>query len=111
MSSTEWEGILAGEKKKLYEIALASDGTIRFPERDEKVASYYLDYQEARHLDHTGTAYDSTEISGMRTMLTELWRDDPQKAACIPVLLAAYRRTQEETGNYLPEIDLHNYMM
>ena len=111
MSSTEWTGTLAGEKEKLYEIASKESEAVRFPVWKENVSSYYIDYASSKHLASTGTTYDSSELTGMREMLQNLWRDDPEKSACIPVVLAAYRRTQEDTGNYLPEIDLHNYMM
>ena len=111
MSSIDRDSVLAAEKDKLYETACGSEGKIRFEEIDPSADTYFKDYKACRHLGSPLAVYDSQELSQMREMLGEIWGDDPVKKACIPVMLAAYRKTREDQENHLPEIDLHNYMM
>ena len=112
MSSISFSGDLAEIKSKFYETSKenhAQDSGI-FTSKNSS-ATYFIKYENSKHLEKTICGYSSSEIADYRANLTKLWKDDDSAKKFIPVLLQAYQKTQEVSKNQLPDIDLYNYMM
>ena len=112
MSSINFSGDLAEIKSKFYELAKENytQSNEIFTSKNSS-ATYFIKYENSKHLDKTICEYSSSEIANYRDNLTKLWEDDDNAKKFIPVLLQAYQKTQEVSKNQLPDIDLYNYMM
>ena len=110
MNLIEYNGVLKDIKQIIYEKACEYNRE-DFEKIDKSEISYYLPYAKSKHMDDVLMKYCSTELQGVRTYLDELWGNDDIKRTFIAPILAAYMKSKTEKENYLPEVDLHNYMM
>lgn len=103
--------VLALEKQKIYEAALAMEGSYKFPEIDNNAESYFVNYDDAKHLESVLINYDSSEVSYFRSGILKLWHDDELMKKFIPAIHAAYNKSRVEKQQALKSVELYNYMM
>lgn len=102
---------LTREKEKLYEIASGFDGARAFDGIDAARETYYIPYGQSRHGSAVLEYYDAREPGDLRARLLELWNENEDMKAVIPVILAAYQKSKTKGTNYLREMEVYNYMM
>ncbi len=110
MSSTNrFSGILSKEKNEIFQAVRQMHYEFETADKDQE--SYFIRYEDARHLRQPLTEYSSMQLSRVRQELNELWKDDSEAETLVPVLLSAFMKLRKEEKKYLPDVDLHNYMI
>ena len=98
-------------KLKVFLDECASKGEVyEFPMPDKVRDSYYIDYTDSKHVSSPIMNYDSETTNSFRKGLTMLWDKENKISMVIPIIIAAYLKTQK-TETEIKEIDLYNYMM
>ena len=83
----------------------------KFPVIDKNQGSYFLKYEESKHLENTLAAYDSTNISDIKEKFFSLWKDEKELNGYVPVILNGIRKSSEQVDGKYKNIELFNYMM
>lgn len=104
--------LIDNEIIKLKECArkVASETEYSFPLYDDSVNSYYIDYEDSKHLDGAISVYYSEKAAVLREILQTMWIDDELTKPFIPIVLASIMKLYNSEAK-IKDIDLYNYMM
>ena len=98
------------DKDRLLLFAAEAE-TPGFSRPDDQGSSFLVDCGSAKHLHPELAEHRSAEMKDLEKSLHDLWPADDPCSGCIPVILAAYLRAQQDRERMLPQIEIYNYMM
>lgn len=102
---------LIKEKERLIKIASNFNKETSFESIDKEIPSYYIPYEESKHVGSVLEYYNSEELLELKLHLEGLWGDDENLRCMIPIILSGYRKCRTNGVNYLREMEIYNYMM
>ena len=105
--------VFENDKKALYKYVTDAECKVfKNPEKDQ--STYYLNYDDSKHLICPFYRYDSSELSIFRHEVEHLLNSDSMRHIG-KIFVAAYIHSNEDKNNKnrnkLSEIDPNNYMM
>ena len=98
---------LTNEKENIF--AKAKEIKATFPTVDKSAESYYVPYEQSKHMESVVMDFDS-EIPVLRKKIMEMWKGTPSEAYMGDVLSAMFKCKDSE-DSILEAIELFNYMM
>ncbi len=101
--------LLTDEINGIKERVRESGVNLYFPEIDEIIDSYYIEYRKSAHLDSVITDY-SSEFLLFKKCLESLWSDS-KKMIFIKDVLSSIMKIKDDEESIIEAIQLYNYMM
>lgn len=102
---------LIKEKERLLKIASDFNKETSFESIDKEIPSYYIPYEDSKHVENVLVYYNSEEFLELKHHLEGLWEEEEDFRCMIPIILSGYRKCRTNGVNYLREMEIYNYMM
>lgn len=102
---------LIKEKEVLYKLASEEKKEYFWKTEDENAESYFLIYDDCRHMDAVIDVFNSEDLVEIRERLQYLWGNDKAASKYTACILAALSKSQISTEGRFQNVELFNYMM
>ena len=82
-----------------------------FPKVERENESYYISYEESKHLENGIIKYISDEIYDFRLSIRKMWTDDDVGCKYSDCIIRAVLESIDISDTVLEPVDSYNYMM
>lgn len=107
---TDEQDAIKLEKNTMMELFRKNKNSNIFKPHDEDSDSFYVTYNDSRHMDSPLKLYNGDDIGWLRRQLEMLWGDDIAKECILPIIAAKQKLASRNEQNYVKEVDIFNYM-